>query len=252
MLLSFQSFVAEAQSQQGFQYEEHVAEFLKTLGFVPKDFKPASAASDRPDLILQVKGKKAGVELKISDASAGSLALQYNPDAKQHWGFGDVKGVEKEFLASIAEKSGMLKLINDRWSAVPAKHSTRKTGATRDERMAEYTAELEKYPDIRVEIDPKTIEQYYNHKDCTYVNIGTHGFYLLGPSNPLKLAEVPRFSDAAKTSARARVQYKGSGKYQFVFEFSFRIPLAKRSPFNIAPVLHDSVNIDTEAVNLPF
>ena len=63
-------------AQQGFQYEINAAKVLKTYGLVPKDFVPAGAGSDQPDLMLIHKNIKAGCELKITAASAGSLVLK--------------------------------------------------------------------------------------------------------------------------------------------------------------------------------
>ena len=94
------------------------------------------------------------------------------------------------------------------------------------------------------------IEEYYNKKDTYYVNVGTHGFYLMGTSNPLKLKDVPRFGNSAKAIYRIRVQYKGSDNYQFTFEMQFSIPAVKKSPFNIAPVNGKTVNIIKNEMNL--
>jgi hypothetical protein len=66
----------------------------------------------------------------------------------------------------------------------------------------------------------------------------------------LKLKDVPMFGSSAKATYRARVQYKGSGNYQFTFEMQFAIPSAKKSPFNIAPVNGKNVNIITKELNL--
>jgi len=80
------------------------------------------------------------------------------------------------------------------------------------------------------------------------VNVGTHGFYLMGNNNPLKLKGVPTFGTSAKATYRARVQYKGGGNYQFTFEMQFS--MNKKSPFNIAPVDGKSVVILKEKMNL--
>jgi hypothetical protein len=78
-------------AQQGFQYEVNAAKLLKPLGFVPKNFVPAGAGHNQPDLMLEHKKKKAGCELKITAASAGSLVLKYDGnDKKNPWKFGDI------------------------------------------------------------------------------------------------------------------------------------------------------------------
>ena len=43
-------------AQQGFQYEKNAVDVLKPLGIVPKDFRPAGAGSDIPDIMLQKNG----------------------------------------------------------------------------------------------------------------------------------------------------------------------------------------------------
>ena len=79
-------------AQQGFQYEINASDILKPMGFVPASFRPAGAGSNQPDLMLQHKKKKAGCELKITAASAGSLVLKYDSkDKKDPWKFGDIK-----------------------------------------------------------------------------------------------------------------------------------------------------------------
>jgi hypothetical protein len=113
-----------------------------------------------------------------------------------------------------------------------------------------YERDRDTFKDIRGEISATKIEQYYNKKATYYVNVGTHGFYLMGRKNPLKLKDVPMFGSSAKATYRARVQYKGSGNYQFTFEMQFAIPSAKKSPFNIAPVNGKNVNIITKELNL--
>jgi len=84
-------------AQQGFQYEINAAKILKPLGLVPKSFVPAGAGSDQPDLMLEYKKIKAGCELKITAASAGSLVLKYDSsDKKNPWKFGDIKKEDEE------------------------------------------------------------------------------------------------------------------------------------------------------------
>ena len=76
-------------------FHQHIAKYLKDFGLVPSNFTPAGSGSDQPDLMLEYKDQKAGCELKITDASAGSLVLKYNPKEKK-WGFGIIKENEKE------------------------------------------------------------------------------------------------------------------------------------------------------------
>ena len=62
-----------------------------------------------------------------------------------------------------------------------------------------------------------------------------------------KLDNIPDFSKSAKAIIRVRVQYKGSGDYQFVMTLQFGS--VKKSPYNIAPIKKSSSsNIDTNAL----
>jgi hypothetical protein len=244
-------------AQQGFQYEENAARFLKPLGVTPKSFTPAGARSDQPDILIKrtadSDSRAVGCELKITAASAGSLVLQWDAKTKK-WKFNDIdkSDVEKIFLRDLAVSSGALARINKEWKDAPARFSPLYDAKESNKRKA-YDKDLKRFRDVKDEIPGTNVEKYYNHKKTYYVNIGTHGFYLLGPSDPLKLNKdanpvVPRFSSSLKTIYRARVQYKGGGSYQFTFELQFGG--IKASPYNIAPVQRGSVNIDKRAAEL--
>jgi hypothetical protein len=243
-------------AQQGFQYEVNAAKLLKPLGFVPKNFVPAGAGHNQPDLMLEHKKKKAGCELKITAASAGSLVLKYDGnDKKNPWKFGDIKKEddEKQFIADLAEEVGLFDIIKKKWKDVPFKREKDllwESTAGKLTPQQRYERDRDTFQDIRGEIPATKIEQYYNRKDTYYVNVGTHGFYLMGRKNPLQLKDVPMFGASAKATYRARVQYKGGGNYQFTFEMQFSIPANKKSPFNIAPVDGKSVAIIKNKLNL--
>ena len=58
---------------------------------------------------------------------------------------------------------------------------------------------------------------YYNLKDTYYIQVGTHGFFLLGSRDPLKLNQsnrerglkpIPQFSASCNSTARIRCQVK--------------------------------------------
>jgi hypothetical protein len=234
-------------AQQGFQYEKNAAEFLILHGIVPNGFTPAGAGSDIPDLIIQKNGAKTGCELKITAASAGSLVLKYDIDTKL-WRLGDkktAKDVEKKFIMDIAEEYGVLDKINKEWKNVPYKFSKDKSEIAGLDKRGVYAAEKARFVEINGEMSASHISDYYNKKNTYYVNVGTHGFYLLGKSNPLKIKGIPDFGSSAKAKYRARVQSKGGGNYQFTFEMSFSI--AKKSPYNLAPTIGKSVEIaDTD------
>jgi hypothetical protein len=243
-------------AQQGFEYEKNAAKVLKPLGLVPKSFVPAGAGHDQPDLMLEHNNKKSGCELKISAASAGSLVLKYDAKNKRNpWSFNKIQedDAEKMFIKNLAEEIGVYDLLKKNWKNVPLKREKDDLLPLQTKGMSKkqiYERDRDTFPDIKGEIPASKIEEYYNKKDTYYVNVGTHGFYLMGNSNPLKLKDVPRFGQSAKAIYRIRVQYKGSDNYQFTFEMQFSIPASKKSPFNIAPVDGKSVNIIKSEMNL--
>jgi hypothetical protein len=208
--------------------------------------------------MLEHKGKKAGCELKISAASAGSLVLKckYNAKTKKlTWSFGDisVEDAEKQFIKDLGEEIGIFDLIKKQWKEVPLKREKDDLLPLQTKGMSKkqiYERDRDTFQDIRGDIPAEKIEQYYNRKDTYYVNVGTHGFYTMGRMNPLMLEDVPRFGTSAKATYRARVQYKGSDNYQFTFEMQFSIPAAKKSPYNIAPVDGKTVTISKKDMKL--
>jgi hypothetical protein len=243
-------------AQQGFQYEINASNLLKKYGIVPKDFRPAGAGHDQPDLMIMKGNQKAGCELKISAASAGSLVIKYDSKDKINpWKFGDIKSTEDEklFIKELAEEVGIFDIIKENWKDKPAKRDKDDEwkaffGNMSNREMYERDKVL--FKDIKGSIPASKIEEYYIKKKTYYVNVGTHGFYLMGSKNPLKLKGIPRFGTAANATYRARVQYKGGGNYQFTFEMQFSIPTNSKSPFNIAPVDGKTVNIIEKKLNL--
>jgi len=241
-------------AQQGFQYEINAAKILKPLGLVPKNFVPAGAGHNQPDLMLVYKQKEAGCELKITAASAGSLVMKYDiKNKKNPWSFGNIKSDEEEklFIRDLADEVGLFKLINKQWNEIPFKRDKDvlwEATAGKLTKKQQYERDRDTFKEIKGEIPATKIEEYYNKKDTYYVNVGTHGFYMMGNKNPLKLKGVPTFSNSAKAIYRARVQYKGSDNYQFTFEMSFS--MRSKSPFNIAPTNGKTVEIQESELNL--
>jgi len=241
-------------AQQGFQYEINAANCLRKYGLVPKDFTPAGAGHNQPDLMLEYHRKKAGCELKITAASAGSLALKYNSkNAPNPWYFTAIEPDEKEklFIKDLAASIHLFDEIKKHWKNVPYKRETDSTWAAtagRRNSRQRYERDLKMFPDIKGILPASRIEDYYNRKATYYVNVGTHGFYLMGSKNPFQLRGVPSFGNSAGAIWRARVQYKGNDQYQFVFELQFRMKM--KSPYNIAPVDGKTVNIIQRDLNL--
>ena len=230
-------------TQQGFLYETNVVKFLKKKKLVESSFEPAYAKSDVPDLVIKSNGTAVNVELKISAASGGSLVLKYDL-SKKKWSFGDIspENEEKMFLANLATEVGALREINKQWKLMPLKTDPQRTAV-----KPNYDVDRKKFREIRKSIPATNMEDYYNKKKTYYLNIGSHGFFLLGGADPNRLnarlkkagmKPIPRFGTSATLDYRVRVQPKSTGgkTYQFTFELSFRIPVNSKSPYNIAPL----------------
>jgi len=269
-------YLLNERAQQGFVYEQNVAKALARYGWVKPGYKPAGASHDRPDLDLFINGKEYGCELKISLASAGSLVLNFNGPGKGY-SFGETeRSVEKEFLKTVGETAGVLQQIKKEWKVDPWIQKNRdqdwvkravKSGLNVEER---YRQDLENHPDISLPVPKNTISQYYNHKNTHYLNVGTHGFYLLGSVDPAKLnkcanPKIPLWDDSHVAQLRVRIQYKGGMStaverekikgvtaegaqgYQITMELQFKT--VTRSEYNIGAIKLPSVKII--GVNLP-
>ena len=255
--------------QQGFQYEKNAVDYLKKYNLC--DGVIAGASHDKPDLMLTIGNQKAGCELKISPTAGGSLVLKYFDKKTTHWQFGEVvhDETEKMFLKDLAINSGVLNKVNEKWKIRPyliedrdKEHEAIMLKIPLRER---YNSDLKSCPDVRISLDSNSISKYYNLKNTYYINVGTHGFYLLGDRDPLNLNEklknsilIPKFEASASIVARVRCQSKGVTKaeaaekskgtigaqgYQFTFTLEFSVN--KKSPYNIAPLASNgkSVNI---------
>jgi hypothetical protein len=263
-------------TQEGFLYEENVAKALKKLNWVKPSYSPAGASSDRPDLDLWIKNVEYGCELKKSLASSGSLVIHHLGDKKYAFGdTGDHK--EKKFLEGLGQKAKVLQVINSRWRKTPYiqkvrdkkwEARVRRSGKLLRER---YDTDLRNMRDIILPLPSTTIASYYNLKDTYYINVATHGFFLLGKKDPAKFNEgidepIPSWKDNHSAVLRIRVQSKGITKasqaekqkgfpfaggqgYQITMEIQFKS--VKSSPYNIGPTIGKSANIDTLKIDLP-
>jgi len=230
-------------AQKGFEYESNAYSALQKYKISTGG--TAGASSDKPDLTIQRNGKTAGVELKNKPTSAGSLVLQYDADS-QRWNFGPTDGnPEKEFLASVGNGVDILNRLNEEWQSPALRYvNGKKTFQGYSNYKKAYAYDLAKFGNMYIDVSNKTIADYYNKKDCYYLNVGSNGLFLLNNSDPLKLnsalkevrlQSIPNFSraDSAKTQIRVRVQDK-SGSYQFSFTLQFKS--VSKSPYNLAPL----------------
>lgn len=263
-------------AQEGFLYEENVAKTLKKLNWVKQSYTPAGAASDRPDLDLWIKNVEHGCELKKSLASSGSLVIHHLGDRK--YAYGNTDGhKEKQFLEGLGKNAKVLQKISKEWKKVPFiqkvrddkwEVKVRRSGLKLKER---YSDDLQNMRDIKVPLPSSTIEKYYNLKDTYYINVASHGFFLLGPKDPAKFnngndVPIPLWSRNHTAVLRVRVQSKGITKastaekqkgfpfaggqgYQITMEIQFKS--VKQSPYNIGPTIGKSANIDKRKIKLP-
>lgn len=236
------------QVQEGFLYEKNAWQALKSFGVVGRP--PAGASHDRPDLELKVGRIIAGVELKNQPTTAGSLVMQY---IGGEWKFGPTDdNPEKEFMKGIGVRAKTLDRMNDEWKK-PVLQYTRdgkKTYIGVDDSRKAYNMDIAKFGargagDIYQTVPNRLISGYYNNKKTHYMNVGTHGLFLLNDIDPFdlntklrkaRLQPIPDFSSprSAETKIRVRCQYKGSGSYQFTFTLQFGKVM--KSPYNIAPI----------------
>jgi len=252
----------ENAARRGFQYEMNVVNYLKKHKFVPKGFTPA-ASENRPDIAIQNTRGSGGCELKIS-TKVGGGSVNFIHD-KGKWKFETkTKLPEQQFLIRVAKKAGFFEYLEDMWKGEPLKRTpvtkeleTLYGKMTRDQI---YRLDLEKFRSFSFKVDPRVLEKYYVEKQAQYINIGTHGLFLLGNSDPLemnkslvarRMKKVPRFADVANMVMQVQVKNKGAGKWhQFMMEGRFTIPVAKKSPYNLGATNGQDANLNLSQTDI--
>lgn len=265
-------------AQKGFEYEENVATSLKKKKWVRPNYTPAGASSDRPDLDIFINGKEYGCELKKDLASAGSLVIHHLGNKKYDYGATDGEK-EKEFLKGLGVNAGVMHAIQTKWKVEPFIQLERdnkwveRVKKSKLKLRERYNHDLRSCPDIYFPLPSRTISQYYNLKSTYYLNVATHGFYLLGNTDPAGLSRekfgvesVPLWDDCHTAVLRIRIQSKGvtnaaaneqakgfpfaGGQgYQITMEIQFKS--VKRSIYNIGPIIGKSPQIDEAKIKLP-
>lgn len=256
----------EKATQSGFEYEKKAYTALGKYDISTGGI--AGASHDKPDLSIRTPTRPpTGCELKISPTAAGSLVLKYY-DGK--WSYGDSKGdPEKKFIQEIGEKHNLMRELNvggaygARWRGkIPhlqndPKNPTKKILLGAKSMPEGYNKDYRLFRDeIKIRIDARYISDYYIKKHCSYLNVGTDGFYTLNGKDALgllpklarnKMPPIPDFTRSAGATLNVRIQPKGGGTYQFVVRFTFTI--SKKSPYNIAPLIRGSKSdIDVKAL----
>lgn len=232
-------------ARRGFDYEINVVNYLKKFKFVPAGFMPA-ASENRPDIRIQNSRGSGGCELKIS-TKVGGGSVNFIHD-KGKWKFeSKYKLPEQQFLIKVAKKAGFFDLLEQKWKGEPLKRTpmTKDLEALQGSMTREqiYRTDLSNFSSFSFPVDARVLEKYYIEKNAQYINVGTHGLYILGTSDPLgmnkslvsrRMKKVPRFADVANMTFMVQVKNKGIGKWhQFMIEGRFTIPLSKKSPYNL-------------------
>ena len=268
--------LADPSTQKGFEYEKNTYTSLKKYG-ISTGAPPAGAAQDRPDLEIRRGSSKTGCELKLAPTAAGSLVMKYMND---NWSFGETDGdPEKELLKFIGGKYHLLQNhMNNkgtRWGKNTPNlqndpsNPKNKIAANKKfsqysvpQKQAFYESDIRKYGgqnEIKLEVPASYISDYYIAKGCSYLNVGTHGFYTLNNRDDLDLntqllkakkSTIPDFSKSVVAEIRVRCQAKrkSQGEYQFAITLQFK--RVKVSPYNLAPTMSkDNVGINKKILD---
>tara|TARA_E500000331_G_scaffold166648_1_gene161350 strand:+ start:18094 stop:18924 length:831 start_codon:yes stop_codon:yes gene_type:complete len=246
--------------QKGFDYERYLYECLKKDKIAAGN-PPAGAESNRPDLEIKLASqpptKKEGCELKLAPTAGGSLVMKYT-DGK--WGFDSKAKEDKEkaFMMEVAKKANLLREMNtsggygNNWRGkVPFQQNDKNTGKkllvgrVRNAKEA-YDKDIKQFGgqnEVKIPVQAKVMCDYYNLKDTHYLNVASHGFFLMNSKDPLGLNKklqkeghlpIPDFANSAQLKIRVRCQYKGSGSYQFSMTLEFGG--VRASPYNLGPI----------------
>jgi hypothetical protein len=259
-------------TQEGFLYEENAYAALKKYKISTGG--TAGASHDKPDLTIQARGETTGCELKNSPTAAGSLVMKYH---KGKWSYGDYKGeIEKEMLVSIANKAHLLQEMNTsglagkQWrKSVPVLQNDSTGGKllsvgdikTLKDRQRAYATDIANFGgqnELHIDVGSKAVCDYYISKKCSYINVGTHGFFTLNGKDDLglnkKLKElglplIPDFGKSSDTIIRMRCHLKSKSNAQYQWSLTLQFSNVKKSPYNIAPIKKGTKStIDVDAL----
>lgn len=242
-------------AQEGFDYEKNAYNALQKYKISTGEY--AGASHDKPDLTIKRGRDTSGVELKNQPTAAGSLVMKYY---NGKWDYGAYKGeIEKEFIHDMAESKNLLRVMNvsgsagSKWRGKIPHLQNDASGkkiyippALASNKRKAYDQDIKKFGgdnEVHIEIPASAICQYYITKNCSYINVGTHGLFTLNGMDKLglnailiknKLDPIPDFAKSAEARIRVRCQPKGGGDYQFVTTMEFK--RVAKSPYNLAPL----------------
>lgn len=249
----------EDRTQEGFLYEQRAYDALNKYDISTGG--TAGASHDKPDLTIQARGKKIGCELKNSPTAAGSLVMKYFGGK---WSYGDYKGeIEKEMLVSIANKVNLLQEMNKSgphgkaWrKSKPILQNNQSGGKilvigninSLQDRKKAYDVDLMNFGgenELHIDVGSKAVCDYYITKKCSYICVGTHGFFTLNGKDVLGLNKklqalgyppIPDFAKSSDTKIRMRCHLKSKSKAQYQWSLTLQFGNVKKSPYNIAPI----------------
>lgn len=241
-------------AQKGYDYENFASNSTtKKLGITDGSYD--GSKNQGPDVVLYRGRKKAGCELKIMPTAAGSLVLQYSR-SKGKWQFGPTDGDEdKEFLKSLGTKKKVLSLIQNKYwknktPILQYDDSGKKVYSGKHNQSTGYQKDLVNFKNFYIDVDSSSISNYYITKGDKYLNVGTHGFYILEDVfglNRVLEEKIPNFADSVTAKIRVRCQYKSPG-YQFALTMQFSN--VTKSPHNLFPITSQSnVRINASKVS---
>lgn len=243
-------------AQKGYDYEKFASNSLtKKLGIT--DGTNDGSRNQGPDVVLYKGKKNAGCELKIMPTAAGSLVLQYLA-SKGKWQFGPTDGDEdKEFLKSLGEENNVIGLIEKKFwkNKIPILQyddNGRKVYTGKHTQNTGYKIDLKNFTNFYLPISASSITNYYITKGDRYLNVGTHGFYILEDTLKLNKSStlkdpIPNFGDSVTAKIRVRCQYKSPG-YQFALTMQFNN--VSKSPYNLFPIFSkENVKVDDSKIS---
>ncbi len=246
-------------AQEGVLYEKKAYKALQKYKISTGE--TAGASHDKPDLTIVANGKEpTGCELKNSPTAAGSLVLKYI-NGKWTFGESDDDSPEKDFLQALGKKSNLLQRMTTQWKGKVPMLQNDANGKKKlragswsnieDKRRA-YQYDLKTFGatnEVHIDVGAKAVCDYYLTKKCSYINVGTHGFFTLNGTDRLglnaKLAKqqqkpIPDFGKNASCKIRVRVQLKSSSKQDYQFVMTLQFSNVSKSPYNIAPLVAGS------------
>lgn len=203
---------------EGYLYEDNTTRFLKKKKMMESTFMPAGANYSRPDIEIYCNGKNYGVELKKRVTTAGQVALKYSNATNTFNYSQNLPTDEKLYLINLAEQSNILNLIRNKWRKPlwasedrDYKWKKRWEDAGQPDLEERHRQDIENCPEFYVDVPSTSISGYYKAKDTHYLQLGTHGFYLLGRNDPAGLnvgqnPSIPLWENSHTCRIRVRIK----------------------------------------------